>query len=105
MSERTLHRLCNRAFGFSPKALLRQKRFLRTLERVRGVLDRPLSGLIDDGYFDQAHFNREFREFMGMTPTDYFNSPVRSCGAPRWPASPSTARACRASTRPPRRWA
>ncbi len=75
ISERTLHRLCARAFGFPPKALLRQKRFLRTLERVRGVLDRPLSGLIDDGYFDQAHFNREFREFMGMTPTDYFNSP------------------------------
>ena len=42
---------------------------------MRGVLDRPLSGLIDDGYFDQAHFNREFREYMGMSPTDYFNSP------------------------------
>jgi len=75
LSERTLHRLCLRVFGFTPKALLRQKRFLRTLERVRGVLDRPLSGLIDDGYVDQAHFNREFRYFMGMTPTEYFNSP------------------------------
>lgn len=75
VSERTLHRLCERAFGFTPKQLLRQKRFLRTLERVRGVLDQPLSGLIDDGYFDQAHFNRDFRQFMGMTPTEYFNSP------------------------------
>ena len=75
LAERTLHRLCLRVFGFTPKALLRQKRFLRTLERVRGVLDRPLSGLIDDGYVDQAHFNREFRHFMGMTPTEYFNSP------------------------------
>lgn len=75
MSERTLQRLCDAAFGFGPKALLRQKRFLRTLERVRGVLDRPLSDLIDDGYVDQAHFNRDFRHFMGMTPTAYFNSP------------------------------
>jgi len=75
VSERTLLRLCLRAFGFSPKALLRQKRFLRTLERVRGVLDQPLSGLIDDGYFDQAHFNREFRAYMGMSPSDYYNSP------------------------------
>lgn len=75
MSERTLSRFCDRAFGFSPKALLRQKRFLRTLERVRGVLDRPLGGLIDDDYFDQAHFNRDFRYFMGMSPTEYFNSP------------------------------
>lgn len=75
VSERTLHRLCQRAFGFTPKALLRQKRFLRTLEQVRGVLDQPLSGLIDDAYYDQAHFNRDFRQFMGMTPTEYFNSP------------------------------
>lgn len=75
VSERTLHRLCTRAFGFTPKALLRQKRFLRTLEQVRGVLDQPLSGLIDDAYYDQAHFNRDFRQFMGMTPTEYFNSP------------------------------
>ncbi|MBU1377467.1 MAG: helix-turn-helix domain-containing protein [Alphaproteobacteria bacterium] len=75
VSERTLHRLCDRAFGFTPKQLLRQKRFLRTLERVRGVLDQPLSGVIDDGYYDQAHFNRDFRQFMGMTPTEYFNSP------------------------------
>jgi len=75
VSERTLDRLCKRGFGFTPKQLLRQKRFLRTLERVRGVLDQPLSGLIDDGYFDQAHFNRDFRQFMGMTPTEYFNSP------------------------------
>lgn len=75
VSERTLQRICDQAFGFSPKALLRQKRFLRTLERVRGVLDRPLSGLIDDGYFDQAHFNRDFRQYMGMSPTAYFDSP------------------------------
>lgn len=75
VSERTLYRLCGRAFGFSPKSLLRQKRFQRTLERVRGVLDRPLAGLIDDDYFDQAHFNRDFRQYMGMSPTAYFNSP------------------------------
>ena len=75
VSERTLHRLCGQAFGFPAKALLRQKRFQRTLERVRGVLDRPLVGMIDDEYFDQAHFNREFRRYMGMTPRAYFNSP------------------------------
>lgn len=75
VSERTLRRVCLQAFGFPSKALLRQKRFQRTLERVRGVLDRPLTGLIDDGYYDQAHFNRDFRDYMGVTPTEYFNSP------------------------------
>lgn len=75
ITQRTLHRLCLRAFGFAPKGLLRQKRFLRTLERVRGVLDKPLAGLIDDGYYDQAHFNRDFRYFLGMSPTAYYNLP------------------------------
>jgi len=75
VSGRSLHRLCAQAFGFPPKALLRQKRFQRTLERVRGVLDQPLAGLIDDDYFDQAHFNRDFRQYMGMSPTAYFHSP------------------------------
>lgn len=75
LSHRTLNRLCLRAFGFGPKRLLRRQRFLRTLARTRDRLDQPLAALLDDDYYDQAHFIREFRAFMGMTPTAYFTSP------------------------------
>ncbi|MBA3898339.1 MAG: helix-turn-helix domain-containing protein [Sphingomonadaceae bacterium] len=74
-AERTLHRLCLRAFGFGPKRLLRRQRFLRTLSKIRDRLDRPLIGLLYDGYCDQAHFRRDFQSCMGMSPTAYFGSP------------------------------
>ncbi|MES2096209.1 MAG: helix-turn-helix domain-containing protein [Pseudomonadota bacterium] len=72
---RTLHRVCRTVFGFSPVRLLRRQRFLRTLGKVRDALDQPLGQLIDSHYYDQAHFNRDFKAYMGMTPLAYFNAP------------------------------
>ena len=75
MEQRTLHRVCRTVFGFSPVRLLRRQRFLRTLGKVRDALDQPLGQLIDSQYYDQAHFNRDFKAYMGMTPLAYFKSP------------------------------
>jgi len=75
MEQRTLHRVCCTVFGFSPVRLLRRQRFLRTLGKVRDALDQPIGQLIDSQYYDQAHFNRDFKAYMGMTPMAYFSSP------------------------------
>ncbi|MEO5495043.1 MAG: helix-turn-helix domain-containing protein [Sphingomonas sp.] len=75
MEQRTLHRVCRTVFGFSPVRLLRRQRFLRTLAKVRNALDQPIGQLIDSHYYDQAHFNRDFKAYMGMTPMAYFASP------------------------------
>ena len=75
MEQRTLHRVCRSVFGFSPVRLLRRQRFLRTLARVRDSLDQPLGEVIDPHYYDQAHFNRDFKAYMGTTPLAYFKSP------------------------------
>lgn len=75
LTERTLARLCLKIFGFPPKRLLRRQRFLRTLAEIGDRLDQPLSKLLDGGYYDQSHFIREFRSYMGMTPLAYYHSP------------------------------
>lgn len=57
--------------GLPPKALARLLRFERAAEALR----RPGADLgriaLDCGYYDQAHFNRDFRAFAGATPTAY----------------------------------
>lgn len=70
-SQRTVERVCNRAFGFSPKLLLRRQRFLRSLADY--MLDPSLKwiGALDRQYHDQAQFVRDFKEFMGFTPRQY----------------------------------
>lgn len=68
---RSLERLSRRAFGFAPKLLLRRQRFLRSLARF--MLDPSLKwiGTLDAHYHDQSHFVRDFRRFMGMSPSAY----------------------------------
>ena len=75
IAPRTLRRLCLRAFGFAPKRLLRRQRFLETLGVIR-VTPRALIGdLLPEDYHDQSHFNRDFRDFMGMTAREYARTP------------------------------
>lgn len=71
VSQRTVERVCQRAFGFAPKMLLRRQRFLRSLAKY--VLDPSLKwiGALDSQYHDQAQFVRDFKQFMGMSPRQY----------------------------------
>jgi len=71
LSVRALERACRRHFGFAPKLLLRRQRFMRSLAAwMLGGMGR-WSPAIDALYTDQAHFNHEFHEFMGMSPSEY----------------------------------
>ena len=71
LSVRALERVCRRHFGFPPKLLLRRQRFMRSLAAwMLGGMGR-WTAAIDELYTDQAHFNHEFHEFMGMSPSEY----------------------------------
>lgn len=58
------------AFGLAPKALARVIRVEYAAQRVRAG-DPLVDIAYAAGYADQAHFNRDFRELVGCTPSQF----------------------------------
>ncbi|WP_421890576.1 helix-turn-helix domain-containing protein [Marinoscillum sp.] len=58
--------------GMSPKEFLKVMRFQRVLQEIenQGRIDWARLAL-DCGYYDQAHFIKEFRNFSGFSPEQY----------------------------------
>jgi transcriptional regulator GlxA family with amidase domain len=69
LSERTLRRRFDAAFGYGPKTLDRILRFQRFLKLLRGARPGSTAGLaMEAGYADQAHLGRESRRLAVTTP-------------------------------------
>jgi AraC-like DNA-binding protein len=65
------HRRFHEWFGQPTSNVIRLTRFVRTV-RALHVRHHSLTEIGHGlGYFDQAHFIRDFREFSGMTPGEY----------------------------------
>lgn len=70
-SSRQFERDFKEIVGFSPKFYSRLARFQSVLELGNR---RTLTELAQNsGYYDQSHFIREFREFSGYLPKDFFS--------------------------------
>lgn len=73
ISQKKLIRLFADEVGTTPKTYLRVARFQRVLARVHMAPSVDwMEEVHAQGYYDQPHFIREFREFSGFTPTEYF---------------------------------
>lgn len=72
LSHRRFVELFSQNVGLTPKRFARVLRFRRMLHRLAHDPKVAWADLAADmGYSDQAHFNREFREFAGLTPEEY----------------------------------
>jgi AraC-like DNA-binding protein len=80
ISVRSLQRLFAGYVGVSPKAVLARYRVQDAAAAIDAGEADDLAGLAGSlGWFDQAHFSREFRAVVGSTPSDYLRQ-ARSDG-------------------------
>jgi AraC-like DNA-binding protein len=72
LSPRTLQRLFRRYVGVSPKWVLQRYRLHEAAERIAEGRDGDWAATaLELGYFDQAHFIRDFKALIGASPAQY----------------------------------
>ncbi|TGM47392.1 AraC family transcriptional regulator [Leptospira biflexa] len=72
---RTLQRLFLEYVGVNPKWVILQFRMQEILERLEKEQMIHFADFSNEfGFFDQAHFNRMFKKFIGFTPEKYLES-------------------------------
>lgn len=78
-SQKHVIHLLKKHTGFSPKYLQRLHRFQLVIKEVQNQKNRIdwFSVVHRYGYYDQAHFIKDFSHFSGMSPTDYMNSQIQ----------------------------
>ncbi|HEY1386709.1 MAG TPA: AraC family transcriptional regulator [Dongiaceae bacterium] len=71
-SRKTLIQRFHAQIGLSPKSVANILRFAFAVERIRAADEETWADLaIACGYYDQAHFNRDFRRYSGRTPREF----------------------------------
>ncbi|WP_162910053.1 AraC family transcriptional regulator [Aggregatilinea lenta] len=72
LSKRGLQRLFHDYVGASPKWVIKRCRLHEAAEQAAGRQQVNWARLAQDlGYFDQAHFIKDFKAMVGKTPADY----------------------------------
>lgn len=75
ISQDAFEKRFRKIIGVSPKQFCYIIRMRDILDK--GLKKQTLTGTaFDAGYFDQAHFTKDFKLFTGQTPTDFLKSPA-----------------------------
>lgn len=78
LSQRQLERHFLQKVGVSPKFFSRMIRLKSILQSLQSQQNHNLSNLaLSFGYYDQAHFTHEFKEFAGKSPGEFLKTENR----------------------------
>jgi AraC-like DNA-binding protein len=71
LSPRRFIHLFDHEVGLTPKLYCRVRRFQKALRVIQAGRVTGWTDILRCGFYDQAHFIRDFQEFSGLTPTAY----------------------------------
>lgn len=78
INRRNMERKFVAAIGMSPKQLSRVVRLQATLKMLDQKNFSSLTSLAyENGYYDQAHFIKDFKEFTGISPKSFFSENLK----------------------------
>jgi AraC-like DNA-binding protein len=74
VTERTFQRMFERSIGVSPNQFRRICQFNNAFQQLNRERTKSLAEItFHNGYTDQSHFIRAFREFTNVTPTEFLS--------------------------------
>jgi len=81
INRRNMERRFTSVIGISPKQLAKVARLQATLKMLGQKKFTNLTEIAyENGYFDQAHFIKDFKEFSGMNPKSFFTDNLMLSG-------------------------
>jgi AraC-like DNA-binding protein len=79
LSQRHLNRLFKDQTGINPKLMGQIFRFEKACSYLHTHSEEDISNISSTlNFYDQSHFNREFKRFSGMTPLEYKKRAIES---------------------------
>lgn len=84
-SERHIQQIHKAHFGYSAKAFARYQRFLKAVQLLQKRAQERVNRIdwfdiiAQCGYYDQSQLIRDFKHFIHLTPTQYFNCQQEIC--------------------------
>ena len=79
LSSRGLQKLFKKYVGMSPVYFKKIKRFNEATRQLIGQPHASLTSIaLQCGYYDQAHFIKDFKQFGGITPSSFLKTSLKS---------------------------